>query len=81
MQSGAFLVQALAIVIGLAAVTTAPLASTASGQDKARKGPLADLPSKPGAHLDKIKALGDNQWVNLGAPAADPKWGKARGRS
>ena len=46
-----------------------------------RKGPLAALPSKPGAHIEKIKALGDNQWVNLGAPAADPKWGKARGRS
>ena len=81
MRSSTFLVQALAIVIGLAAVTTAPLASTASGQDKARKGPLADLPSKPGAHLDKLEALGDNQWVNLGAPAADPKWGKARGSS
>ena len=81
MQSSTFLAPALAIVIGLAAVTTAPFTSTASGQDKAKKGPLADLPSKPGAHLDKIKALGDNQWVNLGAPAADPKWGKARGRS
>ena len=45
------------------------------------KGPLADLPSKPGAHVEKIKALGDNEWLNLGAPAADPKWGKARGRS
>jgi hypothetical protein len=45
------------------------------------KGPLAELPSQPGAHLEKIKALGDNQWLNLGAPAADPKWGKARGRS
>jgi hypothetical protein len=48
--------------------------------DKAeRKGPLAALPSAPGAHLEKIKALGDNQWLNLGAPAADPKWGRALG--
>ncbi len=46
-----------------------------------KKGPLADLPSKPGAHIEKIKAMGDNQWLNLGAPAADPKWGKARGSS
>ena len=29
----------------------------------------------------KIKVLGDNEWLNLGSPAADPKWGKARGRS
>ena len=57
----------------LAAVATLIVAGSASGQDTAKKGPLAELPSKPGAHLDTIKALGDNQWVNLGAPAADPK--------
>src|SRR4051794_32034638 len=45
------------------------------------KGPIADLPSRPGAHVEKIKALGDNEWLELGSPAADPKWGKARGRS
>jgi hypothetical protein len=45
------------------------------------KSPLAGLPSVPGAHIDKIKALGDNQWLHLGAPAPDPKWGKASGRS
>ena len=44
-------------------------------------GPLAALPSKPGPHIEKIKALGDNEWLELGAPAADPKWGKARGSS
>jgi hypothetical protein len=46
--------------------------------------PLAGLPSKPGAQIEKIKALGDNAWLNLGCPAADPKWGGegvARGRS
>ena len=63
--------------MALAAFFTASL--PASAQDK--KGPLAELPSKPGAHVEKIKALGDNQWLNLGAPAADPKWGKARGSS
>jgi hypothetical protein len=48
---------------------------------KEKKPPLADLPSKPGAHIEKIKALGDNEWLNLGAPAADSRWGRARGRS
>ena len=47
----------------------------------ARKGPLAKLPSKPGAHIQKIKALKDNAWLNLGAPKPDPKWGAGRGRS
>jgi hypothetical protein len=46
-----------------------------------RKGPLAGLPGKPGKQLAKVKALGDDSWLALGAPAADPKWGKARGRS
>ena len=49
------------------------VAMTAFAQEK--KTPLADLPSKPGPHIEKIKALGDNEWLNLGAPAADPKGG------
>lgn len=44
-------------------------------------GPLAGLPSKPGDHIARIKALGDNAWLELGPPAPDPKWGRARGRS
>lgn len=43
--------------------------------------PFAELPSKPGAHVEKIRALADGAWLQLGAPAADPKWGRARGRS
>ena len=43
--------------------------------------PLKGLPSKPGPHVEKIKALGDNEWLELGRPAADPRWGRARGRS
>jgi hypothetical protein len=43
--------------------------------------PLQGLPSKPGPHIDKIKKLGDNEWLELGQPAADPKWGRARGCS
>jgi hypothetical protein len=45
-----------------------------------RRGPLASMHSWPGPHIEKIKALGDNQWVNIGSPAADSKWGRARGR-
>jgi len=43
--------------------------------------PLRGLPSKPGPYIEKIKKLGDNEWLELGKPAADPNWGRARGRS
>lgn len=46
-----------------------------------RKPPLADLPGEAGGHVEKIKAMGDNEWLNLGAPAPDQKWGHARGRA
>jgi hypothetical protein len=46
-----------------------------------RSGPLAALPSEPGPHIEKVKALGDGQWIDLGRPAPDPKWGQGRGRS
>ncbi len=55
------------------------LSLTLCAQDKG--GPLAELPGKPGAHVEKIKALGDDEWLKLGVPTADPKWGKARGSS
>ena len=44
-------------------------------------GPLTALPSKPGPHIEKIRAPAEGAWLSLGAPAADPSWGKARGRS
>ncbi len=44
-------------------------------------GPLADLPSPPGPHVERIRALGDNAWLSLGRPQPDPKWGAARGRA
>jgi hypothetical protein len=44
-------------------------------------GPLQGLPSKPGPHADAIRALGDGAWIELGAPAPDPAWGRAPGRS
>jgi hypothetical protein len=62
----------------LAALTV--FAPAARSRDEP-KGPLAERPSKPGPHVEKVKTLGDNAWLHLGAPAADPKWGRARGRS
>lgn len=46
-----------------------------------QKAPLANLPSKPGPHIERIKALKDNEWLELGTPESDPQWGTARGRS
>ena len=45
------------------------------------KGPLASLPSAPGAHIEKLRALGDDSWLDLGKPAPDPKWGMGHGLS
>ena len=76
-STGAALVLTLGMLFVGGAATTGPEATQAVG----RSGPLAGLPSLPGPTIQKIKALGDNDWVNLGAPAPDPKWGHARGRS
>jgi len=59
------------IVILLAAARLGPRAQS----------PLAALPSDGGPHIARIKALDDNSWLELGPPAPDPKWGRARGRS
>lgn len=52
-----------------------------AGSAQEAKGPLAGLPGPAGPHLGKVQALGDNAWLELGAPAPDPTWGRARGRS
>ena len=72
-----------AVVLGIVAVTAGAETSNmvARATPAETNGPLAGLPSQPGPTIEKIKALGDNAWINLGAPAADPKWGKAFGRS
>jgi hypothetical protein len=74
---------AAALVVGGGGLS--PMRMASAGPDKQEKAdtntPLAGLPSTPGKHLDKIKALGDDVWLNLGSPVADPKWGKGRGRS
>jgi hypothetical protein len=75
-------------IIMLAGLVLAAGASSAgagelpsAGKEADKKGPLAALPSKPGPHVEKLKALGDGAWLNLGAPAPDPKWGLALGRA
>lgn len=65
---------ALAVLFGLNA-------SLAAGGEPAVRGPLAARADAAGPHVAKLKALGDGEWINLGSPAPDPKWGKARGRS
>src|SRR5262245_10019551 len=44
-------------------------------------GPLQGLPGNPGPHAAALRDLGDNSWMELGAPAPDPVWGSAPGRS
>ena len=53
----------------------------AADPQKITHGPLAGVPSQPGEHIDRIKAMAANTWHELGMPAADPKWGRAGGRS
>jgi hypothetical protein len=72
---------ALVVMLGLSAPAAGDAAEGGDAQSNQKPGPLAALPSPPGPHIEKIKALGDNQWLDLGSPAADDKWGKARGRS
>lgn len=70
-------------VLALAAVAATAFAAE-NGKKSAkpkRPNPLSALPSKPGAHVAKIKALGEDAWLNLGKPAPDPKWGMGRGRA
>lgn len=66
----------LLISLGLAASAVAVQCAEKNGA-----GPLADRPSAPGPHLEKIKVLGDNAWLNLGKPKPDPKYDAAQGRS
>jgi hypothetical protein len=75
--------RAFVLTVAVAWMTAAGVAAeqTQAGEKVERKGPLADRPSKPGPHLAKVEALGSNQWVNLGKPKPDPKYGPAQGRS
>ena len=68
-------------LVAIACVGRLSWTEAANEQRAERKGPLAELPSAPGPHIEKIKALGDNEWLNLGSPSPDPKCGRATGRS
>jgi RNA polymerase sigma-70 factor, ECF subfamily len=90
LATGVSLVTTVSItaILGAAIAITSLCINTGGAADAAkkdakveRKGALAGLPSQPGAHIAKIKALGDGQWLALGAPQADAKWGTACGRS
>jgi len=65
----------------LVALATATVSAAEQNPAREKKGPLADRPSKPGAQLAKVQALSSNEWVNLGKPKPDPKYGPAQGRS
>ncbi|MBE7462374.1 MAG: hypothetical protein HS116_02665 [Planctomycetes bacterium] len=70
--------------IAMAILAAWCLAGLLSAGESSSTNPLADLPSKPGPHIEKIRALGDNAWLNLGCPEGDPRWGAegvARGRA
>src|SRR5262249_20093944 len=78
----AFLQQSSLVGLALASPRSGVMAAEPSkANPQERRGLLVGLPSKPGPLLEKIKALGDNEWLELGTPAADPNWGKGRGRS
>jgi RNA polymerase sigma factor (sigma-70 family) len=71
------------LVAGASAVIVSAAEAKPVEKGKAikRVGPLADLPSEPGAHIAKIKALADGEWINIGKAAADPKHGEGSLRS
>lgn len=54
---------------------------TAEAEEDKRRGPLKDLPGPPGPHIAKIKAMGDNSWLDLGQPDPDPQYGRGQGRA
>lgn len=67
--------------LALRAFALSTVASPASAVEPKKAAPLAELPSAPGPHVEQVKALKGNEWLTLDSPAADPKWGKGRGRS
>lgn len=53
----------------------------AGGRLEPPEGPLEGLPSAKGPQVAEIEALADGEWISLGAPEPDPKFGMGRGRS
>src|SRR5262245_51082301 len=74
-------VAVLCVTAGVGAAVSRLSAQQENAGRIERKGVLAGLPGAPGGHVEKIKAMADDSWLSLGVPAADPKWGRAMGRS
>jgi hypothetical protein len=83
MKSAAVTLGAMVTIgLGGSSLAATPAAGPARSETNVDPGnPLAALPSKPEAHIEKLRAMGENQWLRLGKPKADPEWGVARGRS
>ena len=73
----------ITVFVALFSLINITVVPRASGENRSveRKGPLKNLPSKEGAHIEKIKAMGDNSILKLGLPKSDPKWGDGVGRA
>lgn len=59
----------------VATATNADAAKTTRAAASRPANPLSALPSREGPRVEQIRALGDNAWLSLGRPAADPTWG------
>lgn len=73
--------QPFALAMVVIAGFLGPVSHSHAQAPAGREGALSGLPGKAGSHMEKIQALEGGTWLNLGAPAPDPKWGRARGRA
>src|SRR5687768_14390450 len=67
--------------MGLIGALILPSSVATADAENPPAAPMTGLPSEPGEHVARIKAMADGTWLDLGKPAPDPKWGRARGRS
>lgn len=66
----------LALLALIMFLVNAPDTARAAGEKTA-----ANLPSAEGQTVSAIRSMAPGSWLDLGAPKADPKWGRARGRA
>jgi hypothetical protein len=74
----------LAFVLALLSVAPHALDADSGQRGQEAKGLLQSLAKTPGPHIERIKAMGDNSWINLGqaAPCSRfPRKKVARGRA
>jgi RNA polymerase sigma factor (sigma-70 family) len=70
-----------AVVVAATVVTGAGYMAVVRSSTPERVGIFAQLPRSDSGQMAKLRALGDDSWIDLGAPAADPQWGKPVGRA